>query len=70
LNKGFRYDLVQAGLSAGIDNINFSFLRVKALETLKSSPQFEPLILMAKRVNNICRKITFLIVIIIEDARK
>ncbi len=50
---GFRYDLVQAGLSAGIDNINFSFLRVKALEALKSSPQFEPLILMAKRVNNI-----------------
>ena len=50
---GFRYDLVQAGLSAGIDNIHFSFLRVKALEALKSSPQFEPLILMAKRVNNI-----------------
>jgi glycyl-tRNA synthetase beta chain len=50
---GFRYDLVQAGLSAGIDNVYFSFLRVKALEALKSSPQFEPLILMAKRVNNI-----------------
>jgi glycyl-tRNA synthetase beta chain len=50
---GFRYDLVQAGLSAGIDNIHFSFLRVKALDVLKSSPQFEPLILMAKRVNNI-----------------
>jgi glycyl-tRNA synthetase beta chain len=50
---GYRYDLVQAGLSAGIDNINFSFLRVRALEALKSSPQFEPLILMAKRVNNI-----------------
>jgi len=51
--QGFRYDLVQAGLSAGIDNIYFSFLRVKALDGLKSSPQFEPLILMAKRVNNI-----------------
>ncbi len=50
---GFRYDLVQAGLGPGIENVYFAFLRVKALDGLKSSPQFEPLILMAKRINNI-----------------
>jgi glycyl-tRNA synthetase beta chain len=51
--QGFRYDLVNAALGAGADNIFHALLRVKALDTLKSSPQFEPFILMAKRVNNI-----------------
>jgi len=53
--KGYRYDLINAAFGAGIDNVYFSFLRVKALDGLKTSPQFEPLILMAKRVNNILR---------------
>jgi glycyl-tRNA synthetase beta chain len=53
--KGFRYDLVNAALGAGVDNIHFSYLRLKALDSLKKSPQFEPMILMAKRVNNILR---------------
>jgi len=30
-------------------------LRVRALDSLKASPQFEPFILMAKRTNNILR---------------
>jgi len=51
--QGFRYDLVNAALGAGIDNIYHSYLRARALDGLKSSPQFEPFILMAKRVNNI-----------------
>ena len=51
--RGFRYDLVNAALNPGIDNIYYSGLRLKALDALKSSPQFEPLILMAKRVNHI-----------------
>jgi glycyl-tRNA synthetase beta chain len=52
---GYRYDLVNAAISAGIDNIYHSFLRVKALDSLKDSPKFEPLILIFKRVNNILR---------------
>jgi len=52
-NQGYRYDLVKAALQAGIDNIYYSFLRIKALDALKSSPYFEPLIIIAKRVNNI-----------------
>jgi glycyl-tRNA synthetase beta chain len=50
---GFRYDLVNAALGAGLDNLYHAYLRVKALDALKASPQFEPFILMAKRVNNI-----------------
>jgi len=53
--KGYRYDLVNAALASGIDNIYFTFLKVKALDGLKDSPQFEPLIHVAKRVNNILR---------------
>lgn len=51
--EGFRYDLINAALGAGLDNILHASGRVKALEALKSSPEFEPFILMAKRVSNI-----------------
>jgi glycyl-tRNA synthetase beta chain len=51
--QGYRYDLVNAALGAGLDNLYHSFLRVKALDALKASPQFEPFILMVKRTNNI-----------------
>ena len=50
---GYRYDLVNAALGVGLDNILHVSCRVKALEALKTSPEFEPFILMAKRVNNI-----------------
>ncbi len=53
--QGFRYDLINAALGPGLDNIHHSSLRLKALSALRSSPQFEPFILMAKRVNNILR---------------
>jgi glycyl-tRNA synthetase beta chain len=52
---GFRYDLVNAALGPGLDNIHHTSLRLSALSGLRSSPQFEPFILMAKRVNNILR---------------
>jgi glycyl-tRNA synthetase beta chain len=53
--QGFRYDLVGASLAAGSDFPHFSYLRLRALESLQKSPDFEPFILMAKRVNNILR---------------
>ena len=52
---GYRYDLVNAALAPGIDNVHHTFLRLKALDGLKESAQFEPMILIAKRVNNILR---------------
>jgi len=53
--QGFRYDLVGAALGPGLDQILDVLLRVKALDALKSSPLFEPFILMAKRINNILK---------------
>ncbi len=53
--QGFRYDLVSAALGPGIENIHHVLLRVKAVDALKASPQFEAFILMAKRINNILR---------------
>ncbi len=53
--QGFRYDLINAGLGPGVDNVYYAWLRVKALDGLKASHAFEPFILMAKRVNNILR---------------
>lgn len=53
--QGYRYDLIDASLGAGIDNIYYSYLRLKALDSLKESAQFEPAVLIAKRVNNILR---------------
>jgi len=54
-SQGYRYDLVKASLAPGIDNVFHSFLRLKAMDNLKESPQFEPMIKIAKRVNNILR---------------
>jgi glycyl-tRNA synthetase beta chain len=53
--KGFRYDLVSAALGPGLDRIADVLARVEALAALESSPQFEPFILMAKRINNILK---------------
>jgi len=53
--QGFRYDLVAAALGPGIDQVHDALLRIQALDSLKASPQFEPFILMAKRINNILR---------------
>jgi glycyl-tRNA synthetase beta chain len=53
--RGFRYDLVGAALGPGIDQVYDVLPRVEALDSLKSSPQFEPFILMAKRINNILK---------------
>ncbi len=53
--RGYRYDLVAAALGPGVDQITDVLARVEALDSLESSPQFEPFILMAKRINNIIR---------------
>jgi glycyl-tRNA synthetase beta chain len=53
--QGFRYDLISAALGPGIDQVQDVLLRVQALDSLKASQQFEPFILMTKRINNILR---------------
>jgi glycyl-tRNA synthetase beta chain len=53
--QGYRYDLINAVLAAGVDNLYHSQLRLKAVDAIQKSPDFNSLILMAKRVNNILR---------------
>ena len=53
--QGFRYDHINASLGPGMEDICDAYLRVKALAALGSSPNFEPFILMAKRINNILK---------------
>ncbi|MGZ5495941.1 MAG: glycine--tRNA ligase subunit beta, partial [Candidatus Aminicenantales bacterium] len=53
--RGYRYDLVGAALGPGVDQIVDVLARVEALDALKSSPQFEPFILMVKRIANIIK---------------
>jgi glycyl-tRNA synthetase beta chain len=55
-SMGYRYDLIQAAMGPGVDNIYYTFLKVRALESLKASPQFEPMIWIARRVGNILRE--------------
>ena len=53
--EGFRYDLVNAVLAPGLGDVYHAYLRLKALDGFKDSPHFEPMILIAKRVNNILK---------------
>lgn len=53
--KGNRYDIVKAALGPGVDNLYFAYLRLQALNELKESQHFVPMILLAKRVNNILK---------------
>ncbi|MFW6140829.1 MAG: glycine--tRNA ligase subunit beta [Acidobacteriota bacterium] len=53
--EGYRYDLVNAALGAGFDNIYYCFLRLKALDEIRDTSEFNSLIIVVKRVNNILR---------------
>ncbi len=53
--EGFSYDLIKAALAPGVEDIYFTYLRVQALKALKESAYYEPMILIAKRVNNIIK---------------
>ncbi|MCR4396436.1 MAG: glycine--tRNA ligase subunit beta [Candidatus Saccharicenans sp.] len=54
--QGYRYDLVNAALAPGLDNLVQAEARLKALSELRGSPNFEPFILMVKRVKNIVKE--------------
>jgi glycyl-tRNA synthetase beta chain len=54
--QGFAKDSIAAVLSASSDHIPNVWNRVRALEELKSAPDFEPLAIAFKRVANIVKK--------------
>ena len=52
----YRYDLINASLEPGIDDVYASYLKLEALNKIKDSKNFKPLIITSKRVNNIIQK--------------
>lgn len=55
-SEGYRYDIVDAVLTAKFDDPYDCFLRIQALNKLKDEPYFEPLMISFKRVINIVPK--------------
>jgi glycyl-tRNA synthetase beta chain len=55
-DQGFSKEAVNSALAASFDNIPDVHLRVKALDILRKEPDFEPLAVTFKRVENIQRK--------------
>jgi glycyl-tRNA synthetase beta chain len=54
--EGFSKDVIAAVTSVSVDNIPDVWNRVKALQDLKTAPDFEPLAVAFKRVVNIIKK--------------
>ena len=55
-DEGFQKDLISAVVSVSADNVPSVWNRVRALATLKTEPDFEPLAVAFKRVANIIKQ--------------
>jgi len=55
--QGFSKDVIQAVVSVSADNVPDVWSRAKALQNLKTAPDFEPLAVAFKRVVNIIKKV-------------
>lgn len=55
--EGFSKDVIQAVVSVSVDNVPDVWNRAKALQNLKTAPDFEPLAVAFKRVVNIIKKV-------------
>ncbi len=55
-DMGFSKEAVNSALMVGFDDLPDVLLRVRALENLRKAPDFEPLAVTFKRVENIIRK--------------
>lgn len=55
-DMGFSKEAVNSALSASFDHIPDAVLRIKAVDALRSEPDFEPLSITFKRVENIIKK--------------
>jgi glycyl-tRNA synthetase beta chain len=56
MDRGFSYDIVDAVLSAGMDDILGSYKRVEAMDRFREEPAFEAVIIAYNRANNLSRK--------------
>ncbi len=55
-DQGYSKEAVNSALAASFDNLPDVLLRVKALDNLRQDPDFEPLSIAFKRVENILKK--------------
>jgi len=47
--RGYSYDLISAALAPGLDYLDFTEARIKALNNLKLSKNFEQFIMMVQK---------------------
>jgi len=55
VSQGYAADVVQAVTAGGINDLGRCLLKIKALESFKADPSFEPLTVTVKRVDNIIK---------------
>lgn len=55
ISQGYAYDTVEAVLSAGVDDLLVVIEKIKALEAFRQNPEFEPVSVAFKRVDNILK---------------
>jgi glycyl-tRNA synthetase beta chain len=58
-HRGFKYDEVNAAMAAGWSNLVDLEARLKRVQNLRSTPDFEPLAASFKRIKNILRQAEF-----------
>ncbi len=66
--QGFSKDVIAAVTSVSVDNVPHLWERVRALEKLKSAPDFEPIAVAFKRVVNIIRKAEYLVSGVVDES--
>jgi len=66
--QGFSKDVIAAVTSVSVDNVPYVWERVRALEKLKSAPDFEPIAVAFKRVVNIIRKAEYLVSGVVDES--
>lgn len=54
--RGFRYDVIEAVVSCGYDNLTETLLRAEAVENLRSSETFSKVLTAFTRANNLAKK--------------
>ncbi|MFZ7103728.1 MAG: glycine--tRNA ligase subunit beta [Peptococcaceae bacterium] len=55
-DRGHRYDVIEAIIIAGYDNLNATLLRAKGLEEVKGTGNFQKLLTAFTRANNLAKK--------------
>jgi glycyl-tRNA synthetase beta chain len=55
INQGFAYDTVEAVLAEGVNDVVSALEKIKALQTFRQNPEFEPISVAFKRVDNILK---------------